>query len=179
MSRPAAPDLPRLDLALSRDQGRLRRMASRLREKPGDDALRAAFVQALTGSVSERERRETQRPLPAFDNDLPISREAETIVELIRKHQVVVIAGETGSGKTTQLPKLCLAAGRGVAGLIGCTQPRRIAARAVARRVAEELKTPLGGAVGYQVRFAENVGENTYIKFMTDGILLAEIQSDR
>ena len=179
MSRPDANALPRLDLALSRDQGRLRRMASRLREKPGDDALRAAFVQALTSSVSERERRHTQRPLPNFDNDLPISREAETIVELIRKHQVVVIAGETGSGKTTQLPKLCLAAGRGVAGLIGCTQPRRIAARAVARRVAEELKTPLGGAVGYQVRFAENVGENTYIKFMTDGILLAEIQSDR
>jgi ATP-dependent helicase HrpA len=105
--------------------------------------------------------------------------EAERIVELIRKHQVVVIAGETGSGKTTQMPKLCLAAGRGAAGMIGCTQPRRIAARAVARRVAEELQTPLGGAVGYQVRFTENVGEQTAVKFMTDGILLAEIQSDR
>src|SRR4029079_14994568 len=80
---------------------------------------------------------------------------------------------------TTQLPKLCLAAGRGRAGMIGCTQPRRIAARAVARRVAEELQSPLGGAVGYQVRFTENVGEDTYVKFMTDGILLAEIQSDR
>src|SRR4029079_6722492 len=80
---------------------------------------------------------------------------------------------------TTQLPKLCLAAGRGRAGMIGCTQPRRIAARAVARRVAEELQSPLGGAVGYQVRFTENVGEDSYIKFMTDGILLAEIQSDR
>ncbi|MFT3806847.1 ATP-dependent RNA helicase HrpA [Arenimonas sp.] len=179
MSRPEAPATPRLDLALSRDQGRLRRMQSRLREKPGDDALRAAFVQALMASVAERERREAQRPVPEFDNDLPISREAETIIGLIRQHQVVVIAGETGSGKTTQLPKLCLAAGRGVAGLIGCTQPRRIAARAVARRVAEELKTPLGGAVGYQVRFTENVGEQTYVKFMTDGILLAEIQSDR
>ena len=154
-------------------------MQSRLREKPDDDALRESFVKALVASVAERERREAQRPIPEFDNDLPISREAETIVALIRKHQIVVIAGETGSGKTTQLPKLCLAAGRGVAGLIGCTQPRRIAARAVARRVAEELKTPLGGAVGYQVRFTENVGENTYVKFMTDGILLAEIQSDR
>jgi ATP-dependent helicase HrpA len=92
---------------------------------------------------------------------------------------VVVIAGETGSGKTTQLPKLCLAAGRGAAGMIGCTQPRRIAARAVARRVAEELQVPVGGAVGYQVRFTDNVSEQTAIKFMTDGILLAEIQSDR
>src|SRR5690606_21189249 len=90
----------------------------------------------------------------------------------------VVVAGETGSGKTTQLPKLCLAAGRGAAGMIGCTQPRRIAARAVARRVAEELQVPLGGAVGYQVRFTEQVGEQTAVKFMTDGILLAEIQSD-
>lgn len=114
-----------------------------------------------------------------MDPALPIAAEAERIVELIRKHPVVVIAGETGSGKTTQLPKLCLAAGRGAAGLIGCTQPRRIAARAVARRVAEELSTELGGAVGYQVRFNENVGERTAVKFMTDGILLAEIQSDR
>src|SRR5690606_5768161 len=105
--------------------------------------------------------------------------QAERIIELIRSHQVVVIAGETGSGKTTQIPKLCLAAGRGSAGMIGCTQPRRLAARTVARRVAEELGTPLGGAVGYQVRFTENVGEDTAVKFMTDGILLAEIASDR
>jgi ATP-dependent helicase HrpA len=110
---------------------------------------------------------------------LPIAGEADRIVDLIRKHPVVVIAGETGSGKTTQLPKLCLAAGRGAAGMIGCTQPRRIAARAVARRVAEELQVPLGGAVGYQVRFTDNVSEQTAVKFMTDGILLAEIQSDR
>ncbi|RBB99694.1 ATP-dependent RNA helicase HrpA, partial [Xanthomonas oryzae pv. oryzae] len=97
----------------------------------------------------------------------------------IRDHQVVVIAGETGSGKTTQLPKLCLAAGRGAAGMIGCTQPRRIAARAVAARVAEELKTPLGTIVGFQVRFTDRVSEQSRIKFMTDGILLAEIASDR
>ncbi|MGH8030285.1 MAG: ATP-dependent RNA helicase HrpA, partial [Arenimonas sp.] len=126
-----------------------------------------------------RKRRDALAPRPTFDSDLPIAREAEKIIELIAKHQVLVIAGETGSGKTTQLPKLCLAAGRGRAGLIGCTQPRRIAARAVARRVAEELHVPLGGAVGYQVRFTENVGEDTYVKFMTDGILLAEIASDR
>src|SRR5690606_8952184 len=109
-------------------------------------------------------------PVPTFPEDLPVAREAERIVELIRAHPVLVVAGETGSGKTTQLPKLCLAAGRGAAGLIGCTQPRRIAARAVARRVAEELQTELGGAVGYQVRFTEQVGDGTYVKFMTDGI---------
>ncbi len=170
---------PDLRLAMSRDQARLRRLHGRVREKPGDDGLRASFEQALAASLSERARREAQKPTPEFDNDLPVSREAEAIVELIRKHQVVVVAGETGSGKTTQLPKLCLAAGRGVSGLIGCTQPRRIAARAVARRVAEELKTPMGSAVGFQVRFSDNVGDGTYIKFMTDGILLAEIQSDR
>ncbi len=113
------------------------------------------------------------------DAGLPIAAEADRIVALIRAHQVVVVAGETGSGKTTQLPKLCLAAGRGVDGLVGCTQPRRLAARAVARRVAEELESPLGDAVGFQVRFSEQVGASTVVKFMTDGILLAEIQSDR
>src|SRR4249919_3030408 len=176
---PAISQPPSLHLALSRDQPRLRRLQGRLRDKPDDAALKAAFEQACAQSIAERERRQPQAPAPTFDDTLPVGREAGTIVEMIRKHQVVVIAGETGSGKTTQLPKLCLAAGRGAAGMIGCTQPRRIAARAVARRVAEELKTPLGGAVGYQVRFTENVGDNTYIKFMTDGILLAEIQSDR
>ena len=110
---------------------------------------------------------------------LPVSARRDDIAAAIRDHQVVIIAGETGSGKTTQLPKLCLAAGRGAAGMIGCTQPRRIAARAVARRVAEELQVPLGGVVGFQVRFNDQVGEQTAIKFMTDGILLAEIQSDR
>jgi ATP-dependent helicase HrpA len=175
----AKPANSGLHLALSRDQPRLRRLQGRMRDKPDDAVLKAAFEQACAQSIGERERRAAQAPEPTFDDTLPVARDAEKIVELIRNHQVVVIAGETGSGKTTQLPKLCLAAGRGHAGMIGCTQPRRIAARAVARRVAEELKTPLGGAVGYQVRFTENVGDNTYIKFMTDGILLAEIQSDR
>ncbi len=118
-------------------------------------------------------------PRLPIDPQLPIAAAADEIVELIRRHQVVVVAGETGSGKTTQLPRLCLAAGRGAKGMIGCTQPRRIAARAVARRVAEELQVPLGGAVGFQVRFNDNVGAQTAVKFMTDGILLAEIQSDR
>ncbi|RDZ26951.1 ATP-dependent RNA helicase HrpA [Lysobacter silvisoli] len=168
-----------IDGALSRDRGRLHGLWSRWSGKPADAGAREAFAQALAASVAQREARAAALPRAAVDPGLPIAGEAERIVELIRKHPVVVIAGETGSGKTTQLPKLCLAAGRGAAGMIGCTQPRRIAARAVARRVAEELNTELGGAVGYQVRFNEQVGERTAVKFMTDGILLAEIQSDR
>jgi len=168
-----------IDGALSRDRGRLHGLWSRWQSRPRDAAAREAFAQALAGSVSQREARAASVPAVSLDEALPIAREGERIVELIRRHPVVVIAGETGSGKTTQLPKLCLAAGRGVAGMIGCTQPRRIAARAVARRVAEELKTGVGDAVGYQVRFTDQVGDNTRVKFMTDGILLAEIASDR
>src|SRR5688572_28731888 len=168
-----------IDGALSRDRGRLQGLWSRWSGKPADERAREAFAQALSASVAQRQARAAALPQAPVDPSLPIAAEAERIVELIRKHQVIVIAGETGSGKTTQLPKWCLAAGRGAAGMLGCTQPRRIAARAVARRVAEELQTQLGGAVGYQVRFTENVGEQTAVKFMTDGILLAEIQSDR
>jgi ATP-dependent helicase HrpA len=169
-----------VDGALARDRGRLLGLWSRWSAKPTDDAAQTAFADALATSVATREARAASLPgVFEIDPALPIAGEAERIIDLIRKHQVVVIAGETGSGKTTQLPKLCLAAGRGAAGMIGCTQPRRIAARTVARRVAEELKTQLGALVGYQVRFNDNVGEQTAIKFMTDGILLAEIQSDR
>ena len=168
-----------VDGALSRDRGRLLGLWRRCEQARGDESRRQAFEEALARSVAAREARAAALPAAEVDPSLPIAAEAERIVSLLRAHQVVVVAGETGSGKTTQLPKLCLAAGRGAAGMIGCTQPRRIAARAVARRVAEELQVPLGGAVGYQVRFTENVGEQTAIKFMTDGILLAEIQSDR
>ncbi|QND80033.1 ATP-dependent RNA helicase HrpA [Pseudoxanthomonas mexicana] len=168
-----------LDRALSRDRGRLHGLWSRWQGKPADAGVRQAFEQALNASIATRERRLSTVPAVMLDASLPIAREGDRIIELIRNHQVVVIAGETGSGKTTQLPKLCLAAGRGVAGMIGCTQPRRIAARAVARRVAEELKTELGRGVGFQVRFNDQVGEDTHVKFMTDGILLAEIASDR
>ena len=168
-----------LDRALSRDRGRLHGLWSRWQGKPADAGVRQAFEQALNASIATRERRLSTVPAVTLDASLPIAREGDRIIELIRNHQVVVIAGETGSGKTTQLPKLCLAAGRGVAGMIGCTQPRRIAARAVARRVAEELKTELGRGVGFQVRFNDQVGEDTHVKFMTDGILLAEIASDR
>lgn len=167
------------ETACSRDHARLHGLLRRWSATPSDEKARAVFVSALSQSAARRESRAASLPQAPVDPVLPIAAESGRIVELIRKHQVVVIAGETGSGKTTQLPKLCLAAGRGAAGMIGCTQPRRIAARAVARRVAEELRVPLGGVVGYQVRFNDNVGADTAIKFMTDGILLAEIQSDR
>jgi ATP-dependent helicase HrpA len=168
-----------IDGAMTRDRGRLLGLWSRWQAKPADAAAEQAFMQLLERSLARRQQRAATPIAITLDDALPIAREAEQISALIRDHQVVVIAGETGSGKTTQLPKLCLAAGRGQAGMIGCTQPRRIAARAVAARVAEELQTELGSVVGYQVRFTDKVGEDSRIKFMTDGILLAEIASDR
>ncbi|MBS0199246.1 MAG: ATP-dependent RNA helicase HrpA [Proteobacteria bacterium] len=168
-----------IDGASTRDRGRLLGLLAKWQAKPNDVSLRDGFTAKLQASINAREARAAQLPTATLNADLPIAAHGDDIVELIRKHQVVVIAGETGSGKTTQLPKLCLLAGRGQAGMIGCTQPRRIAARSVARRVAEELQVPMGGAVGYQVRFNDQVGDTTAIKFMTDGILLAEIHSDR
>src|SRR5438128_5066011 len=114
-----------------------------------------------------------------YPEELPVSQRREELAAAIRDHQVVIVCGETGSGKTTQLPKICLDLGRGIQGLIGHTQPRRIAARATASRIAQELKTELGGAVGYKIRFTDKVGPRSYIKIMTDGILLAETQGDR
>jgi len=175
-------DRPRLrpEDVLASDYGRLHGQLARLEREavPADDPRREAWRAAVAASAARRDARAASVPAIALDDTLPIAREGERIATLIRDHPAVVVAGETGSGKTTQLPKLCLAAGRGVRGTVGCTQPRRIAARAVARRVAEELRTPLGGLVGWQVRFTEQVGEGTLVKFMTDGILLAETQGD-
>ena len=117
-------------------------------------------------------------PAITFPESLPVSGKRHEIEAALREHQVVIVCGETGSGKTTQLPKICLELGRGVAGLIGHTQPRRIAARATASRIAQELKTELGSAVGYKIRFTDRIGPQSYIKLMTDGILLAETQGD-
>jgi ATP-dependent helicase HrpA len=118
-------------------------------------------------------------PRPRYPDDLPVVARREEIARAIREHQVVIVSGETGSGKTTQIPKICLELGRGVNGFIGHTQPRRIAARTVASRIAHELDTPLGHAVGYKVRFSDKLSADTYVKLMTDGILLAETQGDR
>ncbi len=123
--------------------------------------------------------RQNHLPQLSYPESLPVSGKRLKIAEAIRSHQVVVIAGETGSGKTTQIPKICLEIGRGISGMIGHTQPRRIAARSVAARIAQELDCPLGDAVGYKIRFNERVKHDSYIKLMTDGILLAEIQHDR
>ena len=169
-----------LDRALARDAGKLRaRLRGLERKRPSSpDALRK-LAREIATSVAQREARVALVPSIMLDEALPITQRADEITRLIREHQVLVIAGETGSGKTTQLPKLCLAAGRGVAGMIGCTQPRRLAARAMAHRVANELGGETGGVVGYEVRFAKQLGENTLVKFMTDGILLAEMAHDR
>ena len=114
-----------------------------------------------------------------YPADLPVSARRDDIAAAIRDHQVVIVAGETGSGKTTQLPKICLELGRGESKLIGHTQPRRIAARSVAERIASELGTELGDLVGYQVRFTQQTSKASRLKVMTDGILLAELQRDR
>ncbi|MDR0869365.1 MAG: DEAD/DEAH box helicase, partial [Planctomycetaceae bacterium] len=114
-----------------------------------------------------------------YDADLPIVQRREEILDFIRKHQTVIVCGETGSGKSTQLPKFCLELGRGIHGIIGHTQPRRIAARTIAQRIADELQTPLGTVAGYKVRFEEKLNRDTPLKIMTDGILLAETQSDK
>ena len=115
----------------------------------------------------------------SYPAELPVVERREEIARAIKQHQVVIVAGETGSGKTTQLPKICLELGRGRKQMIGHTQPRRLAARTVAQRIAQELDTSLGDLVGYQVRFNDRVSEATAIKLMTDGILLAEMQRDR
>jgi ATP-dependent helicase HrpA len=125
------------------------------------------------------ERRRASVPAITYPSALPITDRREDLLGAIRDHQVVIVAGETGSGKSTQLPKFCLELGRGVNGLIGHTQPRRVAARTIAERVAEELGTELGALVGYTVRFTDRVSDGTLVKVMTDGILLAEIQNDR
>ena len=163
----------RLDEVMLRDR---RRISRRLEGKGLDLARLAAEVAAAELKVA---RRRESVPDLTYPEHLPVSQVRSEIAAAVAHHQVVVLAGETGSGKTTQLPKILLGLGRGVTGLIGHTQPRRIAARAVAERVAEELGTELGGLVGYTVRFHDQVADGTLVKVMTDGILLAELSRDR
>lgn len=165
------------------DQARLRQQLGKYRKSASADLHRDEKLQqlhkAITASAARRQHRETNLPTVTYPEDLPISLRRDDIGRAIREHQVVIVAGETGSGKTTQLPKICLSIGRGLSGMIGHTQPRRIAARSVATRIAEELACPLGDAVGYKVRFSDRSHPDSYIKLMTDGILLAELQTDR
>ncbi|EQM69527.1 ATP-dependent RNA helicase HrpA [Pseudomonas solani] len=167
-----------LDHALIADRHRLRRQLHELHKKP-DEAKFAQWLERFQASCAKVEARRSSVPRMRYDDALPIAAKRDEIKAALEKHQVLVIAGETGSGKTTQLPKICLEMGRGTHGLIGHTQPRRLAARSVATRVAEEIGTPLGELVGYQVRFEDQSNERSLVKLMTDGILLAETQHDR
>ena len=158
---------------------RLRQLEERLQQHKPAERMQGEIEQAIAVSKHKLQQRREHLPKPTFDDFLPVNQRRDELLKAIDKNQVVIVCGETGSGKTTQLPKLCLALGRGVAGLIGHTQPRRIAARSVASRIAQELNSPLGEAVGYKVRFNDKVSERNHIKLMTDGILLAETQTDR
>ena len=166
--------LARLDHVTILDAHRLR---SRIRRARPDQV---ADLTARVDQAAERLRQRAESiPVPEYPDQLPVSARRDEIAEAIREHQVVVIAGETGSGKTTQIPKICLELGRGVKGMIGHTQPRRLAARSVAERIADELGVQIGGLVGSAVRFDDRTGPDTAVKLMTDGVLLAEIRRDR
>src|SRR5436305_917890 len=165
-----------IDSILLRDRHRARRTLRGIEHalREGRDA-RGMIERLAAGIERSRElltRRKQNRPMPTYPQELPVAQRKDEIARAIAANQVLVLAGETGSGKTTQLPKICLELGRGIAGMIGHTQPRRIAARSVAQRIADELGTGLGEAVGYQVRFTDTSSENTLVKLMTDGILL-------
>ncbi|MFF4181584.1 ATP-dependent RNA helicase HrpA [Streptomyces sp. NPDC001691] len=172
-----------LDGASLRDAHRLGRRlegARRIRKPEARQAVLDEIAAEAQKSADRIARRSARMPGITYPEQLPVSQKKDEILEAIRDHQVVIVAGETGSGKTTQIPKICMELGRGVRGMIGHTQPRRIAARTVADRIAEELRTPLGEAVGWKVRFTDQVDQDaTFVKLMTDGILLAEIQTDR
>ncbi|MFJ6197784.1 ATP-dependent RNA helicase HrpA [Micromonospora sp. NPDC092111] len=190
MQNPAAPadavtarDLHRrLTPLMFRDQRRLQRRLDGVRRlkdpQRRDDALAEIAVEVARAEARLAGRRAAV-PVITYPAQLPVSERRDDIAAAIRDHQVVIVAGETGSGKTTQLPKICLELGRGITGLIGHTQPRRLAARTVADRIAEELGTELGDVVGYKVRFTDQVSDRSLVKLMTDGILLAELQTDR
>ena len=160
-------------------RGRLHRLRQRVKRKQPIDDLVNQILARFEASLKKVQARQDSVPRPEYDTGLPITAHRDATLKAIRENQVVIVAGETGSGKTTQLPKFCLDAGRGTRGMIACTQPRRIAARAMAERVSEELGTELGTVVGYQVRFRDRSSPDSYIKFMTDGILLAETLHDK
>ncbi|MCE5180653.1 MAG: ATP-dependent RNA helicase HrpA [Betaproteobacteria bacterium] len=162
--------------AFRRQLDKLRTMAAA--NKPADAPLQQ-LANAIANSSERLKQRLANLPVPDYPEELPVSGKRGEIAAAIAANQVVIVCGETGSGKTTQLPKICLELRRGAAGLIGHTQPRRIAARTVASRISQELRSPLGQVVGYKVRFTDHTSPDSYVKLMTDGILLAETQNDR
>ncbi|MGZ4622512.1 MAG: ATP-dependent RNA helicase HrpA [Blastococcus sp.] len=182
MSAPIDELRERLSALTLADEHRLRRRLDGLRRTRDADA-RERQRERIAADVAAAEvriaRRRSAVPVIGYPDELPVSQRRDDIAAALRDNQVVVVAGETGSGKTTQLPKIALELGRGVRGRIGHTQPRRIAARSVAERIAEELDTPLGEAVGFKMRFSDHVSDSTLVKLMTDGVLLAEIAHDR
>ncbi len=164
------------------DRALLKKRLHGLKKIQNQDKQLKAIVkveEAISASIERKAHLTQNVPKITYPEQLPVSQSVERISKAIAENQVVIIAGETGSGKTTQIPKICLQLGRGINGYIGHTQPRRIAARTVANRIAEELQSKLGEQVGYKVRFTDQVNENTYVKLMTDGILLAELRKDR
>ena len=171
------------DLLMAKDRFAIKRKLDVLdkRRKEGlpTSKLEAELAELVEASKALYQARQERMPTITYDDSLPVSARRDEIIKAIQENQIVIIAGETGSGKTTQLPKMCLEAGRGLTGQIGHTQPRRIAARSVAERISDELQVKLGEAVGFQVRFTDESQEDTLIKLMTDGILLAEIQQDK
>ena len=188
---PAAhPGLPIVDQLQTRIGGLLIRDRHPLRmalQRAAEAARRGTLADAEVAQLAERvarseatvKTRQSQLPVVGYPEELPVSQRKAEIARAIAAHQVLIVSGETGSGKTTQLPKICLELGRGVAGMVAHTQPRRIAARTVAARIAQELGRPLGEQVGFRVRFSDRVSEHNYLRVMTDGILLAETQTDR
>ncbi|MDR3077794.1 MAG: ATP-dependent RNA helicase HrpA, partial [Planctomycetota bacterium] len=178
-----AAALAGLERAMLADRPRLGREILRLRKArtgaPGAEAARRRLERDFEASRRLLAEREASVPTLSYPPELTISARREEIAAAIRDHQVIIVAGSTGCGKTTQLPKICLELGRGRAGRIGVTQPRRLAAASVAARTAQELGTALGGQVGFQIRFLDRTGPGTLIKYMTDGVLLNELRRDR
>jgi len=168
---------PLIEQCMLFDRFRLTKNLNTLLSKPDKDKTEQ-LKKRIQSSLQLAATRQSTKPIPDFPTNLPVNERQDDICKAIEENQVIILCGETGSGKTTQLPKLCLKMGRGTYGMIGHTQPRRIAARSVATRIAEELKAELGTSVGYKIRFADKLSKHSHIKVMTDGILLAEIQSD-
>ncbi len=168
---------PLIQQCMLSDRFRFTKSLSALNKSANDQKL-TQLEQQIQSSIQLAEKRDSAKPKPSFPANLPVNERLDDICKAIDENQVIILCGETGSGKTTQLPKICLKMGRGTFGMIGHTQPRRIAARSVASRIAEELNSEIGDSVGYKIRFADKLNKNSHIKVMTDGILLAEIQND-